>query len=289
MSRSVNDMNVRGGRREVKVQPDPQPQKTDEELRNEFNVRVLKKDPFDATMDCMIIRSSEFCELTNQLFSPFYADYEGSTYETLQGNNIPMVCLFFNHRDYPDDADVACTKDGEESNVRNSLLRQTRLRDRRMVEGDRYSLTQQGKDGIGNFIYRKWQTTSPWFTDKKTGRDRIDWRRVCSEVADPNANYFNMPNGRPIGTQYTKVSYLDPALIVAEIYGTEDDNGSPVEYGVRIVNSLPMVGNVYNVNRSSNDWLLCIERAHNMDIKKYAQMYNMPLQNGLNIHRSNPQ
>lgn len=271
--------------------PEPQQQNQDtttDESTAEKGYHVnIEQTPFDTTMDSMLLRSTEFCAFVNQMFSPFYADYEGSTYETIQGSGIPMVCLFFNHLDWSKDKNpTACERDGMQKNVQNSLLARRRQYDRRMIDGDRYTVTEDGRSGIGDFIYKKHIVSSPWFRDKNTGRDRIDWRRVTAEVADPNNRFMMQQNGRPMGSQYTKISYLDPAAIVQAIFGATDEDGGQLEYAVNIVNTLPGIGNMYNQNRTSNDWLLCINRAHTESVMKYASMYNVPMQNGLNINRN---
>ena len=248
----------------------------------------IDRKKFEPTMDTIMMKSTGLCNLANELFSEIYIDYEGSTVEIIHGTNQLMLCLFFNHRDYTNQLNskkdpnslplLAMSKDIDEKNIKNSTLRSIRTMDRRQMEGDRFYPTKDGADGLKDFIFPQHVISSIY--KKHEGRMIPNWKKIVTEVADPNTRAFSCFENQ----QFTKACFIDPIMVVSAIYGKKCSDGTSWEYNVRIVSSLPGI-NGFNGGRDNN-WLVAIERYSENKIFKLARDLNLTVPSGLNIQRS---
>lgn len=268
--------------------------KKEEETKEEdkrFEALVLEKEIFEPTMDNMLLKSTGLCDMVNQIFSRFYLDYEGSTFEIVYGTNKPMICLFFNHRNYSHELEeakknedesvaVACSMNVDDK-TENNTLRSLRTMSRRQFEGDRFYLTKEGKEGIGYYLF-DYMSIRSIYARGKNGVWVPNWSKIVADVADPNTRYYNPVDNQ----QFTKVSFVDPVRIVSEIFGRKDETtGEKWDYGVRIINSLPGISNYTGMNTNDNNFLLAIERFSENKIYGIARELNLAVPSGLNIHR----
>lgn len=162
--------------------------------------------------------SEKICELVNQIFRSVFADYEGSTYERDQNCN-PYINIFFNHRNIDNSAVPrrAFTPDIEEEEIENELVRKVKRNSRIMKYGNRYNITQDAKDAVPKFI----------LNSVKNNKGKVNWNNVSMDVAQPGSREV-----------LSKISYIDPVAIIAEIFG-RNDGDIQYTYELRELNSLP--------------------------------------------------
>lgn len=237
------------------------------EKKETFEIVVEEHEKFAHIMDSKFLSSTELCGIISELFKEIYADFEGCKFEIPQGTNIPTIALFFNHRDVNlGSLPTACSKDVVDEKTKNATLRSTRVFQHRLNNGDRYFLTDEGKEGLAPFV----MDSRNFF--QKDGN--VNWGKIVSEVADPNA-------GVPM--QYTKVSYLDPAKIMELIFGKKDGDGTSWVYGVRIIRSIPTFSVIGNV--ASENFMLAVERVCEEEVIRLSQQLGLSVASGLNIIR----
>lgn len=190
--------------------------------REKFQVKVSEPLQFDAIASVKFITSDELCKLTSELFKSVFADWEGCQFET-DNQGMPYLSFIFNHGEYDKDAVVACERFGAKSTGSNVLDR-TRGRDNLLAKGDRYYLTDDGKDVVKDLlIYREYNNGNP------------NYGRIVSEMTDRSIVNQYMQGQSP---QYTKVSFISLDRIAALLFGTKVDNDIK-EYSVRIGASMP--------------------------------------------------
>ena len=214
---------------------------------------------FEPISEVEYIRSQELCSMIASVFHQAFADFHGCKFE-VQQNGEPTISLFFAHADHSNDSKpCACTLTNIRTGSNNDVIQRARRRDTLMKDGDRYYLTEDGKDVITDLLIRKFI--------KNNGN--VDWRTVVGEYSDQNNQ--NMWYGKP-AIQYTKVSFIDPRLICKLIYGAKD-NDDNFDYGVQIlcpldnrINQFQMMGAPTSMN-----YMLKIERAHS---KALNEVYN---------------
>jgi len=237
-----------------------------EEATKKFSISDLVQthEKFEHITDSKFTTSIDFCERVSALFSKIFADYEGCDFGFLPGQNLPAIALYFNHRvDEASGLPFACSKEDNSDKSTNSTLRSSRMYNRRVLNGDRYYLTEEGQ-ALGEFIFDS-------FLIPKGNKKEINWSKIVSEVADGN---FAVPQ------QYTEVKYLDAAKLAEVIYGRNDGDTEWV-YGVRIMRSIPtfaMAGN-------STNFAIAIERVSKTEVERLAKQYGLNTKAGLNIIR----
>lgn len=205
---------------------------------------------FEPIAETQYIRSQELCSMVASIFHQAFADFHGCKFE-VQQNGEPTISLFFDHADHSSDSKpCACTLTNVKKGNNNDIIQRARVRDTLMKDGDRYYLTEDGKDVITDLLIRRFI--------KNNGQ--VEWRTVVGEYSDQTAQ--NQWMGRP-AIQYTKVSFIDPKLICKLIYGSKD-NDDTFDYGVQIlcpldnrINQFQMMGAPTSMN-----YMLKIERAH---------------------------
>ena len=221
--------------------------------REKFKIEVTEPTPFDAIAESKYLTSNELCRLTSELFKSVFADYEGCIFEATNGE--PTMSLIFNHGKYDNDAVVACERAG--GKVSGSMvLDRTRNRDRQLQEGDRYYLTEDGKDVVMSLL-----------TSRTYNNGNPNWRNIVSEWTDRTV--MNMYSYQQL-PQYTKVSFIDLRNLCRLIFGNKID-GDTVDYAVSIASSLTPNGYQAMGGMSMNmNYMLNITRA---SAKEVAAVY----------------
>ena len=221
--------------------------------RKPFVIELKEHVPFDGIASTKYITSSTFLHLTSVLFKSVFADFEGCVFEA-SGQGEPTVSLIFNHGKYGENDVVACERASGKA-IGNAVVDRMRNRDRQMTEGDRYFLTEDGKDAFTPLIHPK------YFKDGKPS-----WKSIISEWNDMTpqtyyTSYGNVP-------QYTKVSGLQLSKIAALLYGFKDDNSSSddyFEYDVRIMGTL---NGQFNVPMTRNaNYLMTITKVSKAEVE----------------------
>lgn len=242
-----------------------------EQKKETFVIGVAEHETFDHIMDAKYISSAEFCGIVSSVLSQIYADYEGCAFEIAQNNfNTPVIKLFFNHKDRRNNPDAvyACSKDTDDQKTKNQTLRSMRSYQNRLLNADKYFLTDEGKDGLSQFLIDNRAIF------KQDGS--VNWGKVVTEIADPQA-----PMGVPM--QYTQVSSIDPVRLLELIYGKKDENDVNWIYGIRVMRSIPTYS-MMGANVSAN-FMLAIERVCEPELTKLANSLGLNVQTGLNIIR----
>ena len=240
-----------------------------ETKKEPFRIEIEQNEKFGNIMSEKYMTSNEFCTKVTELFRSVFADFEGSKYEINQ-QGIGTISLFFNHSEPKEkDRRNAITRNvpREDAKIMNDTVRRIRMQDNRNRNGDRYFLTEDGSDALSGLI-------APQMVNRNNGEPY--WNKIVAEVAQPS-QYYGQP---PI--QYTKVSMVDPVKLAALIYGQTDDDGERLEYGVRIMSSMPqLVGG----NNFSANYMLAITRVVEKEVVRLANMLGMSPSVGIDIIR----
>lgn len=198
---------------------------SNESKREKFEIVVDEHAVLPTISKTAYLSTVDFCKLVSELFRGVFADFEGCIFES--GGMEPTISLLFNHGQYDDDATCACERAG--GNVSgSSIIDRTRNRDRQLAEGDRYYLTEDGKDAIGSLL-----------TTKAYNTGNPNWKTLTSEWQDRSVgnmyNYGQLP-------QYTKISNVSIQRLCSLLYGNKDANGEYVEYDVRVATPIIPAG-----------------------------------------------
>ncbi len=250
--------------------------KTASEKGGKLSIRVRKHEPFEVCKETAILGSDDLCRKVVMMFKPVYADFDGCRLERdAQGK--AYIELYFNHSE-PNDPNKcnALTREAPDSNGKNTsneMLRKIRSINNKMMSGDRFYLTEDGKDGIGDYVI-------DYMRNKKTGK--IMWEKIVSDV-ELKANYVGQPS-----KSYTKVSAIDPIKIITEWYGSTTENGdSVVEYAIEnISNFNPFMGNnMMNGPMSTTQSYISIARFNEKNVAKAANGMGFTSNFGMDIIR----
>ena len=136
--------------------------------------------------------------------------------------------------------------------VGSSLIDKTRNRDNRMINGDRYTITEDGADII-----------KPLLFPRLYNHGKPNWNQIITEISDQSANgYYAQMNV----LQLTKISGIDPKRVAALIWGRSDEDGE-IDYGIAIMRDLT-INTGYGMPGSSvgTNFALDIKRAHTKSI-----------------------
>lgn len=193
--------------------------KATETKRTPFTVDIEPLQ-FEPTFSGKYISSNELLKLTNNILRQVFGDYEGCKFVVAGG--IPTLTLAFNHRENRGSLPMACERMQNKS-VGNAIIDRTRNHDRRMKDGDRYYLTEDGMDFIKNLL-----------TDQAFNKGNINWKTVVSDVIDRGTNVWNNPANT---SQYTEVSNIDARKICALIWGSNRTDDT-VEYEVIVARDI---------------------------------------------------
>jgi hypothetical protein len=244
----------------------------------EYRIEVSSHEPFNFLSKTSFIDSASLCKKVSDLFKAAYSDCYGSTFDVVPGQNLFMISLYFDHNNHGSDV-VAVSRDATTSNEKNSTLKRTRSFARRLAEGDRYHITQDGISGLTPFMM---ESRDARFIYKKNNKqygapDVINWddNRVVSETADSAYGYGNAPQ------QLTKISYIDLGKIIELIYGDKDENGGKLVYLPRILRKVPtFAGSI-----GGDNYMLAIDCISDATIASLANQMGIGYQAGINIIR----
>ena len=241
-------------------------QNATENKREKFVIDIDEHFEFNAIAESKFITSKDFARLTNELFHSVFADYEGCTLEV--NGNEPTLALVFNHGEYDEKAITCCERISTKS-VGSTVIDRGRSRDNLLKDGDRYYLTEDGKDVISDLLIRRVYNNG-----------NIDLRKVVSEISErgPVNTYFVQSQ-----QQYTKVSYISLDRLCGLLFGTKDEDGTPVEYSANVVAMIPTY-NVPGVNVNAN-YVLNITRVSSKEVADIYNKLGLGVQSGLNIIR----
>ena len=228
--------------------------------REEYKINITEHEPFNATEECKFIPSDKLCKLVSSMFRGAFADWEGCFFDIFQYNNrgpiIPSISLIFNHGRY--DGRVTACELSTGKSTGNAVIDSVRNRDNRNKNGDRYYLTEDGKDVVSKLLIRNNATV-------KNGK--IDWRYIVSEWTDPNQNSFY---GAMPQKQFTKVSFIDIGALCGKIYGEKNEDGDPYEYYINVATA-PAVQSPYQISPAQMKYVLNIKRTTNKAVAKAAE------------------
>lgn len=241
-------------------------------------LEITEHEDFDPIVGVKYLSAKEFCETVSSIFKVVFADYEGCLLGGVPQSNQIEIKLYFNHNPQNENSNmpVCCSKEVDADGTKNAMLAGYRRYNNRMVNGDRYFVTEDGK-----------ATIAPLLLENRALLNRnnnLDWSKICSEVTDTGSQWVYDPTK----LQYTMLSYVDPTKLVELIYGTEhvDIDGTVHRwaYNVRVVNSMPSI----YINNNANDpmsWMLGIDRISEQETEKLAAKYGLAISSGLNIVR----
>ena len=239
---------------------------SEETKRDKFVVDLDEHFDFGAIASSKFITSNDLCEKVSELFHLVFADYEGCTFE-MTGNE-PTISLFFNHGEYPDAEHVATEKIGSKS-VGSTIIDRSRSRDRLLKEGDRFSLTEDGKDVIKDLLILKvYNNGNP------------DFGRVACEWAErgPVNSYFSQA---PV--QYTKVSFISVPRICGLLFGSKDAEGNDVEYSANVVSAINPTG--FNSQFATANYILNVTQVSAKELSEFCNKIGLGASAGANIIR----
>jgi hypothetical protein len=176
-------------------------------------------EPFNGIATTKYITSNDLGKAATELFKGVFADCEGCTFDVV--GNVPTLAVIFNHGVYDKGARVACTREATvDSNA--GIVARIRTRDHLLANGDRYYLTDDGKDAFRDLLnFQVYNNGKP------------NWGKIVCEFSENSQQRFYGMNT----PQYTKVGFIDLNKIAGLIWCTEID-GDNVEYDVHIVRAL---------------------------------------------------
>lgn len=223
------------------------------EERKRFKIELEEHAPFNGIAETSYITSNEILKLVSEVFRGVFADFEGCMFEPTNDGE-PTIALLFNHGKYNVDGEkisVACEKaGGKESGY--TVIDRSRYRDRQMLEGDRYYLTEDGKDAF-----------APLLVTKRYNNGNPNWKYIVSEFTERTP--YNMYNqSQPV--QYTKVSGISLDRMCGLLFGTkmEDDY---YEYKAQIVGTLTPPANIYMAPVTCN-YMLTVTRVSSKQVSE---------------------
>lgn len=167
--------------------------------------------------------SKEFAEEVTNLFKQLFGDWYGAKFLVTQ-TGVPMINLYFQHVDpnSPHTAPLACTLSADKS-TGATVIDRNRRRDFQRTDGDRYWLTDDGKDVIKHMLYSNYYNGG-----------KVEWKKIMNEITERTSSSFYAPNG----IQLTEITGIDPARVASRIWGKKDSEGSDIDYMVQVVKNL---------------------------------------------------
>lgn len=182
----------------------------------------IEPEPFSGIASTKYITSSKLCKMATDLFKGVFADCEGSTFDVI--NNVPTLAVIFNHGVYDTSkVRVGCSREAT-VDANSNILQRYRSRDQFLANGDKFLLTEDGKDVFRDLLmYQAYNNGKP------------NWAKVVSEFSENTQRGFYGFGQVP---QYTKVGYIDLGKFASMIWGKKDENGDEVQYSMNIVRAL---------------------------------------------------
>lgn len=223
------------------------------EKKERFTISVLEHEEFPKAYEGYFVKSTNFCKMVSAFFRTVYSDFEGCTLEFTERNR-PYLALYFNQREEaPTNGTVAATcRFSPESNTGNGVLDRRRQMDGWMKYGDRYYLTEEGKEGLEDLLL-------PEAFDQKR---RVNWGKIVAPVS-----YTNNQPYAPKTPQYTKVNFISMDAICDMIYGVQSEDGKHV-HSVSVLYSLNPTAPGIAVSRC---FMLRVDRMNDTELREIAQ------------------
>lgn len=235
--------------------------------RETFKINIEDHEPFNPIAASKYITSSDFCKLTSTLFHSVFNDFEGCRF--IAGQNVqPTIDFIFNHGSYDKGAILGVQRYENGDNSSSDVLSKLRNRDNMLKNGDRYYLTDDGKDVI-----------KPLLTRERFNNGNPNWKGIVSEWQDrgPVSSYYY--SQAPV---YTKVSYIDLKRLCQLIFGGKDGD-DVLDYDVSIKGVMNPAGQQLAIPGNTN-YVLVITRASSNEVQKTYQRLGFGLV-GSNIIR----
>lgn len=230
-----------------------------DQQEEKFEIKVTEKEPFSEDFRGMAMTSVDFCKLVSSLFRTVYEDFEGCQF-VVNPQGVASLNLFFNQIDasqkrdsgvYATDREIPTDKKKGGS----GFIGKRRQMDSQRQWGDRFYLTEEGKEGIKKFLYPNYVSNN----------GNVDWGRICAPVAaDTRGAMWTYSQPK----QMTRVEGISPLTLVNEIYGTEED-GSVIENQFNVVKSLNTTFGNGLVN--SGNFMIEIKRYNCTRVEEIAQ------------------
>ena len=206
--------------------------------------------PFEADYSGKFISSIEFCKIANEIFKSIYDDFIGSTFELY--NNFPLLSLYFAHGDF--DGIKAVSKELDGTSTGNNVLDKMRNRDNMNRVGDRYHITEDGKDFIKKVLHPKYYN-----------QGKIQWEKITMDIVERGNGYSVRDQ------QITKIVGIDPRLICEYIYGKEDEKGDKLDYAVYVLAVL----NNFGFQTNNKNYALRIDKAYKGNLTKTYERFGV--------------
>lgn len=235
--------------------------KTENKDRKPYRLDI-ENDAFNPDYDGKYLTSIEFCKLTNEIFRAAFVNFYGSKFEISGGQ--PVMSLLFTHMDqvpeYTEDQDgnsvvahVATTR-ADGNKVGNKTIDSIRRRENFRLNGDKFYLTEDGKDII-----------KPLLFPRIYNNGKVNWNSIVVETSDANgSSLFGTMNQ----IQLTKVGGIDPKRVASLIWGRKDEDGE-IDYGISIMRDLTInSGFGMPGSQGGKNYAMSITRAHVSAISK---------------------
>jgi len=222
---------------------------TQQEERQELTVDIMPE-KFIGDGSFKYITSVELCQYANEYFEKIFEDFEGSTFDYASGG-IPYISLYFNHIvDRQEGKLYACDRPTGKG-LGNSVIERSRRRDNQLQNGDRYYLTDDGKDII-----------IPMLLPRLFNGGKPDLKRIVTDVYETPSGFGYF--GNQGATQNTKVVGIDIKKIAAIKWGSKDpETGDIYDYGFEIKGESGR--NVFPGSKSVH--ILTIMQANNTELE----------------------
>ena len=151
-------------------------QTTTTEEKQPFSVKI-EPIPFESVSASKQITSNELCKIAGQVFSKIFKDFEGMRFEV--ANNFFYLAPVFNHGRYSEDDIVAVTLPENVHKSGNDLVNRVRSQDMRVQRGDRYVITENGKDFFANLL-----------TDRHFNHGNPNWNQIVIDFTEQQSRGF---------------------------------------------------------------------------------------------------
>ena len=217
--------------------------------RTKYSIDI-EPDDFNPIGEYKLVSSSELGLLAYEVFKSAFADFEGVIFEPGNGNIEPTYSLLFNHGKYGEDEVVGVRRSIDISKVDpDSVLARTRFRDSLGRDGDKYLITDDGKDVV-----------EPLLTNPMFNRGKPKWNQIVTEYSDrPNGFYGYAPQT----PQYTKVSYISISRLASLIFGRKNSETKDIyDYEARVIGTTSQA----RPGMPASDFMLMITRASTNEV-----------------------
>ena len=228
------------------------------EKRVPYRVIVDEHEPFSPDYEGKYVTSIEFCKLATDYFKAAFANFYGCK---ISMQNEPMMLLYFTHLDdFDPEVDengiahvhVATERAVKRANVHDNIIERARRRDNLRDYGDKYNVTEDGKDII-----------APLLLPRLYNRGKINWANIITETSNSQNSIYNTA---PI--QLTQFSGIDICRVAHIIWGSKDQNGNDIDYGMFVKRDAP-IGLQYGMpGYGASNFVLEFKMAHTEEIKK---------------------